>query len=107
MAKWNQIQEEMIHELESYKNSMKVSKLKRDALRKSNQLSENEAELLIKESQFEKATYKRLQKSYCECFDKVKEEIDVYKTQIERLKKERKTKRSVFSRPLRFAFISF
>lgn len=92
LAKWNQIQEEMIHELESYKNSMKVSKLKRDALRKSNQLSENEAELLIKESQFEKATYKRLQKSYCECLDKVQEEIDVYKTQIERLKKERKTR---------------
>lgn len=100
LAKYKHIQNEMILELEKFKNTMKSSKIKRNILRQSNLLSEKESELLIKESQYEKATYKRMQKFYFECLERAQAEVDVFKKQIERMKEERKTRSAYLQKRL-------
>ena len=66
---------------------MKCAKMNREQLRNSGTLSEMEQLSLIKESQFQKAEYKRMQANYETQLNECRDEITAYENQILALKK--------------------
>lgn len=77
--------------LKEMKLSMKDSKAERDR-RKLAGVSEEELASMIKESQFQKAEYKRLEKKLSEEIEGMQAKILAYETEISSLKKERKNR---------------
>ena len=75
----------------SAKEEMKVAKRRRDERRKANLSSEEETNL-IKESQFQKAEYKRLERSLKEKENKFRLAVERFETEINQLKHERKSR---------------
>lgn len=83
--------ENVRHTISQAKESLKVAKKERDILRKKGLSSEEEANL-IKESQFQKAELKRLERSLKESIETYRKTIDSFDFEITRLKHERKTR---------------
>ena len=75
----------------SAKEEMKVAKRRRDERRKANLSSEEETNL-IKESQFQKAEYKRLERYLKEKENKFRLAVERFETEINQLKHERKSR---------------
>lgn len=75
------------------KISLKNNKAKRDELRATN-LTQEEKDLLVAESQFQKAEFKRLSNLYKERIERLECELDSYTDKVRLLREERK-KRSV------------
>ncbi|MBP5456468.1 MAG: RNA pseudouridine synthase [Paludibacteraceae bacterium] len=75
--------------LDEAKLAMKKAKEERDR-RRSSGVSSEEMESMVRESQFQKAEYRRLEKSLRDELDAVRQKYVAYETEIESLKKERK-----------------
>ena len=76
--------------LSDFRRQMQESKALRDYRRSTNLLTSEEEALMIKESQFEKAEYKRLNKRVKEREEELKIELLRYEDKIKSLKQERK-----------------
>lgn len=78
--------------LESAKEELKRSKKERDEKRANGNLSPEELDAMIRESQFQKAEYKRLENSWKERLNEVEQKVKGFDTEILQLKQERKTR---------------
>lgn len=88
-------------ELASQKTLLKANKTARDERRKINpSLSENELAEMVRESQFEKAEYKRLEKRWQTRLAELQQKVDVFQAEIEQLKTERKAKSAALQQKL-------
>ena len=76
--------------LDEIRERMKAAKEKRDRLRSA--VTQVDPEQLIRESQFQKAELKRQKQYWKDHLASLQAEIEVYETEIERLKEERKTR---------------
>lgn len=78
--------------LESAKEELKRGKKDRDEKRANSNLSPEELDAMIRESQFQKAEYKRLENSWKERLNEVDQKAKGFDTEILQLKQERKTR---------------
>lgn len=85
-----QLQEERKRTIAAYQEKMKEAKAKRDARRKTGNLTPEEEAEMVKESQFMKAELRRLKKSLSEKTT-LETEYEVFQADILRLKQLRKT----------------
>lgn len=85
-----QLQEERKQTIAAYQEKMKEAKAKRDARRKTGNLTPEEEAEMVKESQFMKAELRRLKKSLSEKTT-LETEYEAYQADILRLKQLRKT----------------
>lgn len=90
-----QYQKELIkdaaYQIKEAKEALKIAKSERELKRK-NGLSEEENALLVRESQFQKAELKRLERSLKEQIDNAERELTSFEQQITELKLERKSR---------------
>ncbi len=82
------------------KEDIKNSKKKRDIRRQNNSISESELATLIKESQFEKANLKRVEKEWKSKIDELKQQLLPLQEKITQLKNERKTRSALLQKRL-------
>lgn len=88
-------------ELASAKAELKEAKENRELRRRSDeQLSEEEQAALIRESQFQKAEFKRLERAWKQQIEALEAELSKYRTEISALKKERKTRSAALQQKL-------
>ena len=78
--------------LASAKEELKRGKKERDEKRANSNLSPEELDAMIRESQFQKAEYKRLENSWKERLNEVEQKVKAFDTEILLLKQERKTR---------------
>lgn len=78
--------------LASAKEELKRSKKERDEKRANGNISPEELDAMIRESQFQKAEYKRLENSWKERLNEVGQRVKGFETEILLLKQERKTR---------------
>ena len=78
--------------LVSVKEELKRSKKERDERRSDGNLSPEELDAMIRESQFQKAEYKRLENSWKEKLNEVEQIVKSFDAEILQLKLERKTR---------------
>lgn len=78
--------------LASAKEELKRGKKERDEKRANGNLSSEELDALVRESQFQKAEYKRLENSWKERLNEVEHKVKAFDTEILQLKQERKTR---------------
>ena len=86
--------------LSQAKAKLKAAKELRDRRRETEQLSESEQAAMIRESQFQKAELKRLERSLKEHLSSLQKETDTYVSQIEALKNERKSRSATLQQQL-------
>ena len=82
------------------KIQLKEAKDKRELLRKTGQLDAKEEADLIRESQFQKAEYKRLERSWKDKIASLQEEAGNWEKQIQELKAERKVRSAALQQQL-------
>ena len=85
---------ETIRELANARRQLKEEKVRRDRLR-TQELDDAEMQLLIRESQFQKAEYKRLERRLKAKEESLKTTLDTYEAEIARLKQERKSRSAI------------
>ena len=89
--KWKIETEQAQAELNHAKAELKAAKEDREARRRSSPgISEEEQAALIRESQYQKAEYKRKEKAWKKRLEELEAEVNRFKSEIERLKAERK-----------------
>lgn len=81
-----------LSEENTFRDQMRANKIKRDLKRKNTELTSEDAEKMIKESQFEKAELKRLLKRLNSDIELKKSEVLLYENKISELKAERKVR---------------
>ena len=86
--------------LSQAKAKLKAAKELRDCRRQTEQLSESEQAAMIRESQFQKAELKRLERSLKEHLSSLQKETDTYVSQLEALKNERKSRSATLQQQL-------
>ena len=86
--------------LSQAKAKLKAAKELRDCRRQTEQLSESEQAAMIRESQFQKAELKRLERNLKEHLSSLQKETDTYVSQIEALKNERKSRSATLQQQL-------
>lgn len=82
------------------KTQLKEAKEKRELLRKTGQLNAKEEADLIRESQFQKAEYKRLERSWKDKIASLQVEAGNWEKQIQELKAERKVRSAALQQQL-------
>ena len=83
------------------KEELKTAKKERELRRKSSPaLSEEEQDTLIRESQYQKAEFKRLERGWKERINTLEEEVITFETEIEKLKNERKQRSAALQQKL-------
>ena len=82
------------------KTQLKEAKDKRELLRKTGQLNAKEEAELIRESQFQKAEYKRLERSWKDKIASLQVEAGNWEKQIQELKTERKVRSTALQQQL-------
>lgn len=82
------------------KTQLKEAKDKRELLRKTGQLNAKEEAELIRESQFQKAEYKRLERSWKDKIASLQVETGNWEKQIQELKTERKVRSAALQQQL-------
>jgi tRNA pseudouridine32 synthase/23S rRNA pseudouridine746 synthase len=83
------------------KEELKTAKRERELRRQSSPaLSEEEQDALIRESQYQKAELKRLERGWKERIKTLEEEIITFETEIEKLKNERKQRSAALQQKL-------
>lgn len=89
------------------KMALKAAKEKREQRRKQ-QPDEEEQAAMIRESQYQKAEFKRLERYWKERISQVKEELESFSSQIEFLKAERKNRSAALQQKLfhQFSFLN-
>lgn len=95
-------------ELENAKEQMKAAKEQREERRKSALTAEKES-ALIRESQFQKAEYKRLERAWKEKIEAAEQEAAAFETRIQQLKAERKSRSAALQQQLfgQFRMLNF
>lgn len=78
--------------LDEAKQQMKIAKKQREERRQTTTLSPEEETTLIRESQFQKAEYKRMEHSWKERLSSLQKSIAAHDDKIQQLKNERKTR---------------
>lgn len=96
-------------ELDAAKQNLKVQKAYRDKLRKEQNLTSEEKEKLIHDSQYQKASYKRLTHHWEEAITQAEKASQPYEDVIDRLKEERKEKSAALQQKLfaQFQFLNY
>lgn len=80
-------------ELSAARQSLKKAKTRREERRRSApSLSKEEADAFIRESQFQKAEYKRLERRWKERTETVRQAVSAHEARVQTLKQERKTR---------------
>ncbi|MBQ8674121.1 MAG: RNA pseudouridine synthase [Bacteroides sp.] len=87
-------------ELQQARQAMKAAKARRDARRQEGNLSPDEAAALIRESQFQKAEYKRMEQAWRERIEQAKAACIEDREAISRLKEERKRRSAALQQRL-------
>lgn len=83
------------------KEELKTAKKERELRRKSSPaLSKEEQDALIRESQYQKAEFKRLERGWKERIKTLEEEVITFETEIEKLKNERKQRSAALQQKL-------
>lgn len=83
------------------KEELKTAKRERELRRQSSPaLSEEEQDTLIRESQYQKAEFKRLERGWKERINTLEEEVITFETEIEKLKNERKQRSAALQQKL-------
>ena len=78
--------------LDTARHALKAAKAQREERRRTSTLTPEEAEALIRESQFQKAEYKRLEHRWKEQLDTLRRHVEAHEAKIQALKHERKTR---------------
>ena len=100
-AKWKIETEQAKAVLNQAKAELKMAKEAREIRRQSSpELSEEEQASLIRESQYQKAEYKRLEKEWKKRLEELEMEVRHFDIEIERLKTERKERSAALQRKL-------
>lgn len=95
----NLLKKKSEEELLEAKRQMQVAKERRSIRRKAT-LSNEENDELNRESQYHKASYKRLQKSWNDCISQAKNRLDQLLAPIERRKEERKMRSAILQQKI-------
>ena len=83
------------------KEELKTAKRERELRRQSSPaLSEEEQDALVRESQYQKAEFKRLERGWKERIKTLEEEVITFETEIEKLKNERKQRSAALQQKL-------
>ena len=99
--KWKIETEQAKAVLNQAKAELKMAKEAREIRRQSSpELSEEEQASLIRESQYQKAEYKRLEKEWKKRLEELETEVRYFDIEIERLKTERKERSAALQRKL-------
>lgn len=99
--KWKIETEQAKAVLNQVKAELKMAKEAREIRRQSSpELSEEEQASLIRESQYQKAEYKRLEKEWKKRLEELETEVRHFDIEIERLKTERKERSAALQRKL-------
>ena len=99
--KWKIETEQAKAVLNQAKAELKIAKEAREIRRQSSpELSEEEQASLIRESQYQKAEYKRLEKEWKKRLEELETEVRYFDIEIERLKTERKERSAALQRKL-------
>ena len=100
-GKWKIETEQAKAVLNQAKAELKMAKEAREIRRQSSpELSEEEQASLIRESQYQKAEYKRLEKEWKKRLEELETEVRHFDIEIERLKTERKERSAALQRKL-------
>ena len=94
------LQQKAEKDLRLSKSLLKEAKQRREAQRQSGNLTEEEAAALIRESQFQKAEYKRKERNWKERLLPLQKQTAAYEQQIRQLKTERKERSSALQQRL-------
>ena len=78
--------------LDTARQALKAAKAKREERRRSPALTSEEADALVRESQFQKAEYKRLEKRWKERMEELRLPAEMHEARLQALKHERKTR---------------
>ncbi len=100
-----QMSEECKHTLTQERLKLKQAKALRDERRQKGNLSVEEEAALIKESQFQKAEFKRIEKAWNQRMSQSQQAYDTYKHAIDELKQERRMRSSALQMRLFEQFI--
>ena len=99
--KWKIETEQAQAELNQAKAELKAAKEDREARRRSpSGISEEEQVALIRESQYQKAEYKRKEKAWKKRLEELEAEVNRFKSEIESLKTERKERSAALQQKL-------
>ena len=99
--KWKIETEQAQAELNHAKAELKAAKEDREARRRSSAgISEEELSALIRESQYQKAEYKRKKKAWKKRLEELEAEVNRFKSEIESLKAERKERSAALQQKL-------
>lgn len=99
--KWKIETEQAQAELNHAKAELKTAKEDREARRRSSLgISEEEQAALIRESQYQKAEYKRKEKAWKKRLKELEAEVNRFKSEIEKLKAERKERSAALQQKL-------
>lgn len=82
------------------RQQMKAAKQQREIQRQASPLSPEKEAALIRESQFQKAEYKRMERSWKERINSLKSRITAYENEIQQLKTERKKRSAALQQKL-------
>lgn len=100
-----QLSEECKHSLTQERLKLKQAKALRDERRQKGNLSIEEEAALIKESQYQKAEFKRIEKAWNQRMSQSQQAYDTYKHAIDELKQERRMRSSALQMRLFEQFI--
>ncbi|MBR4047169.1 MAG: RNA pseudouridine synthase [Bacteroides sp.] len=100
-----QMSEECKHTLTQERLKLKQAKALRDERRQKGNLSVEEEAALIKESQFQKAEFKRIEKAWNQRMSQSQQAYDTYKHAIDELKQERRMRSSALQKRLFEQFV--
>lgn len=78
--------------LDTARQALKAAKAKREERRRSPALTSEESAALVRESQFQKAEYKRLEKRWKERMEELRLPAEMHEARLQALKHERKTR---------------
>lgn len=100
-----QLSEECKHSLTQERLKLKQAKALRNERRQKGNLSVEEEAALIKESQFQKAEFKRIEKAWNQRMSQSQQAYDTYKHAIDELKQERRMRSSALQKRLFEQFV--
>ena len=89
---FRQCEAAMRDSLDTARQALKAAKAKREERRRSPALTSEEADALVRESQFQKAEYKRLERGWKERMEELRLPVEIHEARLQALKHERKTR---------------
>ena len=103
VTKLSVLEQDAQNALNKERQQMKAAKQRREAQRQSSPLSLEEEAALIRESQFQKAEYKRMERAWKEKISSMKSRIILHEEEIQQLKAERKKRSAALQQAIQNA----